>query len=44
MFKSKLICLIAHKARCSSSTDRWQGFSNTTQYGDIPRTVLKAVI
>ena len=39
-FKSKFNCFIAHIARCSSSTGKWQGFPNITRYGDIPRTVL----
>ena len=38
--KSKFSCFIAHIARCSNSTGKWQGFPNTTQYGDILRTVL----
>jgi len=44
LFKSKLSCLIAHKARCSSSTGRWQGFSNTTYRGQSCRQSDKPIV
>ena len=42
--KSKFNYLMVHKAQYSNLIGKWQAFSNTNLYGDIPRIILKAVL